>query len=203
VAKAWDPAAAASAAVGVAEKAKGDAGEAAVAAEGAARESALAKTRGRQLAPTQQIRKKKCNQTHKRKVTIMPGGDQTGPMGQGPMTGRGAGYCAGYNQPGWMNRMLGRWLGRGPGGGRGWGGGRGGWGHRHGFHATGLTGWQRAAMGMPAWNGPGPGPAADAERPDVTPEQELAWLQQQASQLEAGLAQIRKHIAELTKVETK
>ena len=24
----------------------------------------------------------------------MPGGDRTGPMGQGPLTGRGAGYCA-------------------------------------------------------------------------------------------------------------
>lgn len=27
----------------------------------------------------------------------MPGLDQTGPLGQGPMTGRQAGYCAGYN----------------------------------------------------------------------------------------------------------
>ena len=26
----------------------------------------------------------------------MPGGDRTGPMGMGQMTGRGAGYCAGY-----------------------------------------------------------------------------------------------------------
>ncbi|MFW5971797.1 MAG: DUF5320 domain-containing protein, partial [Desulfovermiculus sp.] len=30
----------------------------------------------------------------------MPGGDRTGPMGMGPMTGRGAGFCAGMNQPG-------------------------------------------------------------------------------------------------------
>ncbi len=27
----------------------------------------------------------------------MPGGDGTGPRGMGPMTGRGAGYCAEYN----------------------------------------------------------------------------------------------------------
>ena len=27
----------------------------------------------------------------------MPFGDGTGPLGLGPMTGRGAGYCAGYN----------------------------------------------------------------------------------------------------------
>ena len=31
----------------------------------------------------------------------MPGGDRTGPMGQGPMTGRGAGYCAGFGMPGY------------------------------------------------------------------------------------------------------
>ena len=30
----------------------------------------------------------------------MPGGDGTGPMGMGPMTGRGAGYCAGFAAPG-------------------------------------------------------------------------------------------------------
>jgi len=31
---------------------------------------------------------------------IMPGGDGTGPAGMGPMTGRAAGYCAGYPVPG-------------------------------------------------------------------------------------------------------
>ena len=30
----------------------------------------------------------------------MPRGDRTGPAGMGPMTGRGAGYCAGYPMPG-------------------------------------------------------------------------------------------------------
>ncbi|MGB9888435.1 MAG: DUF5320 domain-containing protein [Anaerolineae bacterium] len=30
----------------------------------------------------------------------MPAGDRTGPMGMGPMTGRRAGYCAGYANPG-------------------------------------------------------------------------------------------------------
>ena len=33
----------------------------------------------------------------------MPRGDGTGPAGMGPMTGRAAGYCAGYNMPGYMN----------------------------------------------------------------------------------------------------
>jgi hypothetical protein len=46
----------------------------------------------------------------------MPRGDGTGPMGMGPMTGRAAGYCAGF--PGFMNPMGGR-LGLGFGWGRG------------------------------------------------------------------------------------
>ncbi len=29
----------------------------------------------------------------------MPGGDRTGPMGAGRLTGRGAGFCAGYGEP--------------------------------------------------------------------------------------------------------
>ena len=33
----------------------------------------------------------------------MPLGDMTGPAGEGPMTGRGAGYCAGKEEPGFMN----------------------------------------------------------------------------------------------------
>ena len=69
----------------------------------------------------------------------MPFGDGTGPGGMGPMTGRGAGYCAGFGGPGFANlspwrrwfgfgwrgwgRGSGRGLGRGlgPGGGRGFG----------------------------------------------------------------------------------
>lgn len=30
---------------------------------------------------------------------MMPGGDRTGPLGRGPMTGRGAGYCSGFDMP--------------------------------------------------------------------------------------------------------
>jgi hypothetical protein len=33
----------------------------------------------------------------------MPGGDGTGPQGLGPMTGRAAGYCAGYQEAGYAN----------------------------------------------------------------------------------------------------
>ncbi|OPX32826.1 MAG: hypothetical protein B1H40_01530 [Candidatus Latescibacteria bacterium 4484_181] len=38
----------------------------------------------------------------------MPLGNGTGPMGLGPMTGRAAGYCAGYPVPGFMNPYGGR-----------------------------------------------------------------------------------------------
>jgi hypothetical protein len=33
----------------------------------------------------------------------MPFGDRTGPRGMGPMTGRRAGYCAGFGRPGFTN----------------------------------------------------------------------------------------------------
>jgi len=50
----------------------------------------------------------------------MPRGDGTGPGGMGSMTGRAAGYCAGYPAPGYMNPVGGRgYFGMGRGGGRG------------------------------------------------------------------------------------
>ena len=117
----------------------------------------------------------------------MPGGDRRGPMGQGPMSGPRQIFCAGSNNPGNTNR--GRGAGRGFGGGHG-----GGWRHRHWFHATGLTGWQRAAMGMSAGGGPGTLSAADADTPGVTREQELALLRDQAAQLQDSLNDINRRI---------
>jgi hypothetical protein len=38
----------------------------------------------------------------------MPAGNGTGPLGFGPITGRAAGYCAGYPVPGYMNPVGGR-----------------------------------------------------------------------------------------------
>ena len=46
----------------------------------------------------------------------MPRGDKTGPNGMGPMTGRQAGYCAGFDTPGFNNNYSGT---RGGGFGRG------------------------------------------------------------------------------------
>lgn len=52
----------------------------------------------------------------------MPGGDRTGPVGFGPMSGRGFGFCAGFNRPGFLAPFgrfgYGRGFGRGFG--RGW-----------------------------------------------------------------------------------
>jgi len=43
-----------------------------------------------------------------KEVINMPRGDRTGPAGLGPMTGRAAGFCAGYPVPGYMNPATGR-----------------------------------------------------------------------------------------------
>jgi len=42
-----------------------------------------------------------------KEVINMPFGDGTGPAGLGPMTGRAAGYCAGFPVPGYMNPVPG------------------------------------------------------------------------------------------------
>jgi len=42
-----------------------------------------------------------------KEVINMPLGDGTGPAGLGPMTGRAAGFCAGYPVPGYMNPAVG------------------------------------------------------------------------------------------------
>jgi len=49
-----------------------------------------------------------------KEVITMPAGNGTGPLGLGPMTGRAAGYCAGYPVPGYMNPVAGRGLGARP-----------------------------------------------------------------------------------------
>ena len=100
----------------------------------------------------------------------MPNRDQTGPVGQGPMTGRAVGMCADNVAPGVGG------MGRGLGFGRG----RGGRGRRHRFWATGLTGRQRI----------------QAEAP-VTEDQERERLEAQAAQFERSLAEIRGRLDEL------
>jgi hypothetical protein len=123
----------------------------------------------------------------------MPRGDMTGPAGMGPMTGRGAGYCGGYGMPGFVNRGVGG--GFAPRGGPGWFGHGGGRGHRNWFWATGLTGWQRAAMGWPGAYG-FPAPAMPYQ---ATAEQELEALRSQVTLMEDGVKAAQERIRELEK----
>jgi len=108
------------------------------------------------------------------------------------MTGRGAGFCAGYGMPGFMNPGFGR--GMGPRGGRGMFGGGGGHGRRNRFWATGLTGWQRAAAGWPAY-----GMSAQVPPYQPTAEQELAALRDQVKFMEDGVKEAQERIRELEK----
>ena len=117
----------------------------------------------------------------------MPGGDRTGPVGMGPMTGRAAGLCAGSSVPGYGNPVGGRGT---FGCGRGFGARGGGRGRRNRFYATGLPGWQRAGYGMPAYGG---APFA----PDLTVQQKQEGLKGQAEYLEDVLNGVKKRIEEL------
>lgn len=88
----------------------------------------------------------------------------------GPMTGWGAGYCAGYGKAGSMNP--------------GFGAGRaasGGWGRCNRFFATGLPRWQRS------------GGAPFSSEPE-TPGDELDALRGQARHFEQGLKELQARI---------
>ena len=113
----------------------------------------------------------------------MPAGDGTGPMGLGRMSGRGAGYCAGFPVPGYLNPLPGRGWGMGRGWGRGRGRGRGrGWGY--GYSAGN-------AFGLPRAYGPGPYCVPPSG------EFEAQALRTQAEYLQGTLEEIRKRLAEL------
>jgi len=121
----------------------------------------------------------------------MPRGDGTGPAGMGPMTGRAAGYCAGYPVPGYMNPYGGRYAGFG----RAFGGRFGGRGYRNWYYATGLPGWVRYNMGYPAWGGAGVYPFA----PDLEPDQEKEILKRQSEALQKQLDEMKARMDELSK----
>ena len=148
----------------------------------------------------------KTSDASKKEVSQMPGGDGTGPMGAGPMTGRGAGYCAGNAAPGYASPVPGRGsrLRQGYGGqvGRGFGSRGGGRGRRNWFYATGMPGWARAGAGMPAWGGHPPYGAAPQAwqtggQAAPTAEQELDVLKGQAEYFTGALEDIKKRIEEL------
>jgi hypothetical protein len=120
-------------------------------------------------------KKWKYNTKNRKGGKTMPRGDGTGPAGMGPMTGRAAGYCAGYPVPGFMNPYSGR-MGAGFGWGRGFGRGMGRWGY------SGVV-----PYGAPLQYGSA----------SYAPEQELEFMQNQAKVLGDQLEQIQKRISEL------
>ena len=130
----------------------------------------------------------------RKEVKTMPGGDRTGPMGMGPMTGRAAGFCAGFEVPGVAGSAGGRGF-------RGWGRGRGsgrGRGWRNRYHATGLTGWQRMAMGRPGY----PTPGVVQAGPPMPKEQELEALKRQAEYLQQAFEDVSGRIQALESPDT-
>lgn len=100
----------------------------------------------------------------------MPLGDRTGPAGQGPMTGRGMGYCAGSNSPGYMSGGFGRGMGRGFG------------------RSRGFAWRTRAVQFMPIQQ-----PAA------MTEKQEKQFLEQELTALKGEMKEIEERLKELKK----
>ena len=105
----------------------------------------------------------------------MPAGDRTGPEGMGPRTGRGAGYCSGYDSPGYMNPAFGRGYG-------GWGAG-----------GRGLRRMRRYPMRM-GWRGYGFHPGAYPPPAPMTEEQEHEALKAEESWLQEQLDTVRSRM---------
>ena len=105
----------------------------------------------------------------------MPGGDGTGPIGRGPMTGRAAGLCAGYPNPGYMtNPGYGQGFGRG----RGRGIGRGFWGRGRRF-------WYREYNDVPLHN--------------PSTEEEKVYLENLVKNLQDELKAIQDRLQDMSK----
>ena len=109
----------------------------------------------------------------------MPGRDRTGPMGQGTMTGRGAGLCAGQASTGRSGGFGGRGFGRGRGGGGGGGRGGGGRGYGQGGGFGRGRGW-RGFFGL-----------QDGGDDTARLETEADKLRAQVEQLERRLAELK------------
>ncbi len=103
----------------------------------------------------------------------MPGGDRTGPLGLGPMTGRAVGYCAGYSGPGY-----GRGFGLGRGRGRGFG---------RGFWRRGRGLWWRGTFPEPYYF------------PETNVKEEKTYLENLVKDLEEEIKAIRERIQDISK----
>lgn len=117
----------------------------------------------------------------------MPYGDRKGPFGVGPRSGRGLGYCSGYDSPGYTKPSARIGIGRGRafnfyGFGRCFGfSGRGrGW--RNMFYATGLPGWMRYPF---------------VDYPIQNPQEEREFLKSTLSALEKQMETIKNRLDEI------
>ena len=106
----------------------------------------------------------------------MPGGDRTGPMGMGSMTGRAAGLCTGGSVPGYANFVPGRGMGGRFGRGRCFG-----------------AGWHPGRAGFGWWN------QADLQMPK---DEEKELLKQQVGTLQAQLNAVTKRLDEMNSTST-
>lgn len=115
----------------------------------------------------------------------MPAGDGRGPIGSGPMTGRGAGYCTGYSVPGYMNAARG---GGSFGYGRGCRGGRG--------PGSGYFGGGRPFTGRRFQNSPYP---YDYKYPqtEFSAETEAKMLKQQTEFMQKNIEILNERIRQL------
>lgn len=128
----------------------------------------------------------------------MPGGDRTGPMGAGPRTGRSAGYCAGFDGPGYLNPGYGGGFGGGfRGAGRGgapWGGGRGRvWGGGRGRGFFRRLGWFAPPIGASYPSSP------PSQSETLSASGEIEALKSQAEYFRGALEAIEKRLEELSK----
>jgi hypothetical protein len=125
----------------------------------------------------------------------MPGGDKTGPRGEGAMTGRGMGFCAGFENPGSMNPGVNPRARGGAGLGRGLG-----WGNRRGFYATGQPGW---GQGRGRGNVYFP-PESDIDLPQQANRQdEVRYLKNEVKRLNQLLEEINSRMDKLSKMDEK
>jgi hypothetical protein len=126
----------------------------------------------------------------------MPAGDGTGPAGQGSMTGRGAGYCAGYNAPGYANTVprMGIGFGRGRGFGRGMGFNRG-----FGWRRTGFAPFAPVPPAAPVAPIAPVQPVQQYQPAQPTKEQEIQMLENETKAIEQEQQDLNKELEAMKK----
>ncbi|MEA1979888.1 MAG: DUF5320 domain-containing protein [candidate division Zixibacteria bacterium] len=127
----------------------------------------------------------------------MPRGDKTGPMGAGAMTGRGEGFCAGNDVPGYMSQSFGGNFGRGRGLRRGFGGGIGR-GFGRGFQGGGRYRNQFFAGGPARMYPRNFNPSVPTEEfVAASQQEELSYLKEEAQYLKGALKNIELQMSKI------